>query len=371
MNATDLRQADVLEALDMSVLEMDESGAVRRSSSTWLDRICPSDCDLTEFSPYLANFLVDCKDFWGSGKRHLYSGIWTQRDLSGTECALEAWAVECEGKRCIVIRRVGDELEERLTIFQSARNTQLANERLGARNREVERVNQLKSEFLASMSHELRTPLNAIIGFSSLLGEGAAGPLNEQQETFLQHVQIASKHLLALINDVLDLSKIEAGFLELDREAFLFAEALDEVLPTVSPLATVKQIAVCASGEFDCLIYADRIRLKQILYNLLSNAIKFTHKGGRVEVGASIIGPNLCVYVADNGRGIPVDELHAIFEKFHQVNSSGQAGNEGTGLGLTITKRLVEQHGGSIRVESELGKGSRFSFTIPRAEVPV
>ncbi len=238
------------------------------------------------------------------------------------------------------------------------------NAQLESRNLEVERANRMKSEFLASMSHELRTPLNAIIGFSDLLVEQSAG-LNEKQKRFLGHIPQGAGHLLELINDVLDLSRIEAGRLELQVESLTAAAALTEVLAIVRPLAVVKQIRLDSEVERDLVVHADRVRFKQILYNLLSNAVKFTPEGGRVWVSGSRQGDSVSISVSDTGVGIPPEEQEAIFEEFHQASATTGGVKEGTGLGLAITRRLVEKHGGKIWVESEVGKGSRFTFMLP------
>jgi signal transduction histidine kinase len=360
---------EILASLDIEVLDVldDNSLILRDSHADWFERLCPArdhripPDDLADYCPYLENFLVDCMPFWTAGGTRLHSGNWVQRDVTGEECALDAWAVQAGGRRFLLVRRLGDEFEERRAALQSARDSRLSNEKLDMRNREVERINQLKSEFLASMSHELRTPLNSILGFTELLADGTAGRLNQEQFDFVEHVANASHHLLALINDVLDLSKIEAGHMTLDREAFPIRAALDEVLSIVRPLAKVKQIQLAARGDLDADIYADRIRVKQILYNLLSNAIKFTPNSGSVLVETALTPADLSISVSDNGIGIPIEEQNAIFEKFHQAAPNSA---QGTGLGLAITKRLVEQHGGTISVTSAPGSGSRFTFTL-------
>jgi signal transduction histidine kinase/DNA-binding response OmpR family regulator len=247
-------------------------------------------------------------------------------------------------------------------------NTQLTatNQQLEGRNREVERATQLKSKFLASMSHELRTPLNAIVGFSDLLAEGTAGQLSQKQNRFVNHIKQGSAHLLELINDILDLSKIEAGQLELRFEDFAAKDALQEVLSTIRPLAMAKNIQVRHKLETEVLVYADRVRFKQILYNLLSNAVKFTPNDGRIDIECVEKGNEVCLSVTDTGIGIRVEDQQIVFEEFRQVEGNNKdAVNEGTGLGLAITKRLVEQQGGKISLESEPGKGSRFAFTLP------
>ena len=250
-----------------------------------------------------------------------------------------------------------------------------SNQELELRNREVERVTKLKSKFLASMSHELRTPLNAIVGFSDLLAEGTPGDLNDKQKRFVNHIKQGSAHLLQLINDILDLSKIEAGQLDLRCEDFQIKTALPEVLSTIRPLAVAKNIQIEQKMESDQHVYADRVRFKQILYNLLSNAVKFTPKAGRIDIDCHGDGNSVCISVTDTGVGIRAEDQAVIFEEFRQVEGPAGTTQEGTGLGLAITKRLVEQQGGRMSLESELGKGSRFTFTLPAgsrgAETPL
>jgi signal transduction histidine kinase len=236
--------------------------------------------------------------------------------------------------------------------------------RISERTAEAERANRLKSEFLARMSHDLRTPMNAVVGFSDLLAEEAEGPLHAVYKDYVERIQRGGRHLLDLINDLLDLSKIEAGRVELHPEEFLAAEALDEALSVIRPLAEAKRLRVESKVSPELLAYADRTRFKQILYNLLSNAVKYTPEGGRVDVESSISEDGLLLTVADTGVGIPPEEHEAVFKEFHQVGTT-KGVREGTGLGLAITRRLVELHGGKISVESEPGKGSRFSFTLP------
>ena len=248
---------------------------------------------------------------------------------------------------------------------QRTRDLALTNSELEIRNREVEKANRLKSNFLATMSHELRTPLNAIIGFSDLLARQSAGPLTEKQERFVRNVKESSRHLLVLIDDILDLSKIEAGRLELKNESFEVSLAVEEVLSAIRPLAAAKGIDLETELGPALTVEADRVRLKQILYNLLSNAIKFTPEG-RVRLVARSDKERVFISVIDTGIGIPREEQEAIFETFHQRSAPTPLVCEGTGLGLSITKLLVEQHGGKIWVDSEVGKGSQFHFTLPR-----
>jgi PAS domain S-box-containing protein len=246
-----------------------------------------------------------------------------------------------------------------------------ANRELEVRNREAERANRLKSEFVASMSHELRTPLNTIIGFSDLLAEqlprgaGDVNPLVQKQQRYINHIRQGAHHLLELINDILDLSKIEAGRLELRREEFSMRGAMTEVLASIWTLASVKSIQVDNHSQGDARLFADRLRFKEILYNLLSNAVKFTADGGRVWVDVEPQPESVTISVSDTGIGIPEEEHANIFESFHQVAATTRGVREGTGLGLAITKRLIEMHGGRLWLESKPGAGSRFSFNLP------
>ncbi len=259
------------------------------------------------------------------------------------------------------------ESQDRLRAIQERYAAQLfaANQQLETRNEEAEKANRLKSEFLASMSHELRTPLHTIIGFSELLTEELEGPLNPKQKRFLGHILQDARHLLQLINEVLDISKIEAGRLELQREAFDFSACLNEVLAGIQSQAAAKNIRVENRNTFADLLYADRVRMKEVLYNLLSNAIKFTPHSGLVWVESTADESFLRVAVVDTGIGIPPEEQTSIFEKFYQVGNTTSGIREGTGLGLPITKNLVELHGGRIWVESQPGQGSRFTLVLP------
>jgi signal transduction histidine kinase len=229
----------------------------------------------------------------------------------------------------------------------------------------AEAADRIKSAFLATMSHELRTPLNSIIGFTGILLQGLVGPLNDEQKKQLGMVRNSSTHLLELINDVLDISKIEAGQLEVALEPFDLRASLEKVAHTLRPLAERRglRLDLEVGPEVDTLI-SDRRRVEQILLNLAGNAIKFTEEGG-VSLGCRIVGTEVAFKVCDTGIGIRPEDLHLLFHPFRQVDSGTARKYEGTGLGLSICKRLVDLLGGSIEVESTPGAGSTFAFHLP------
>ena len=264
------------------------------------------------------------------------------------------------------------QVEDRIRALHEQYTAELTvkNELLEVRSREAEQANRLKSEFLASMSHELRTPLHTIIGFSELLTEQLEGPLNPKQQRFAGHILQDARHLLELINEVLDISKIESGRLELRRESFDFDHCVEEVLASIGQHAATKNIKMENRNSFKSALYADHLRVKEILYNLLNNAVKFTPANGRVWVEAAREGDFLQVSVCDTGIGIPEKEHAAIFDKFYQAGSAKGSVREGTGLGLSITKHLVELHGGTISVESRPGQGSKFKLIFPLTQAP-
>jgi signal transduction histidine kinase len=221
------------------------------------------------------------------------------------------------------------------------------------------------------MSHELRTPLNAVLGFSEVLGEKLFGELNEKQAEYVDDIRSSGRHLLSLINDILDLSKVEAGRMELELSKFDLPLAVANAITLVRERATLHGIRLHNSiderlGEF----VGDARKIKQILLNLLSNAMKFTPEGGRVDVDAVLSNGRVQIAVSDTGIGIAPENQERIFEEFRQVGTNDARKHEGTGLGLTLTRKFVEMHGGKIWVESEVGKGSRFIFTIPERQRP-
>jgi signal transduction histidine kinase len=248
-------------------------------------------------------------------------------------------------------------------------NVRLFNE-IQEKSRQLEVANKHKSEFLANMSHELRTPLNAIIGFSDVMLTGMTGPMADKQKEFTRDIRDSGKHLLGLINDILDLSKIEAGRMELDIARFNLKAAMDNALTLVRGRAERHGIQLETDidplvGDYD----GDERKFKQIMLNLLTNAVKFTPEGGTVTMAANRVDGNYVFSVKDTGIGIAPEDHDKVFEEFRQVGTDYARKAEGTGLGLTLTRKLVELHGGKIRLESELGKGSTFTFNLPISAV--
>jgi signal transduction histidine kinase/ActR/RegA family two-component response regulator len=262
------------------------------------------------------------------------------------------------------IERMNADLE--LKVRERTRDLEVVNLKLQDSNRSLQRANSLKSEFLANMSHELRTPLNAIIGFSELLLDKTFGTLSEEQRDYVIDILSSGRHLLELINDILDLSKIEAGKMKLSLDVFDLAPAVDEAMALLRVEAGRKHIELlCDLEEPNLQVLADRSKLKQILYNLLANAVKFTPEGGRVALRSRRAADVLTIAVADTGIGIREEDQDRIFEAFTQVDASYSRKYQGTGLGLTLVKEFVGLHGGRVSLESRLGQGSTFSFTIP------
>jgi PAS domain S-box-containing protein len=229
---------------------------------------------------------------------------------------------------------------------------------------EAERASKFKDQFLSTMSHELRTPLNAVLGFSDLLADERYGPLNDRQQRYVAHIHTGGKHLLKLITDILDLSKIEAGRMELTREDVTVASAFVEVISALYPLAEKKSQALLQQVDPNLRVHADAMRFKQALMNLVGNAIKFTPEGGRIELAARQVDDQVRIEVRDNGPGIPPEQQQRIFEAFFRLTETGSA-TEGTGLGLAITARLVELHGSKLGIESRPGEGTCFYFSLP------
>jgi signal transduction histidine kinase len=258
------------------------------------------------------------------------------------------------------------EVPNRDELGALATNLNQMNDELGRLYQQLEAASRHKSEFLANMSHELRTPLNAIIGFSEVLHDRMFGELNDKQAEYIADILSSGRHLLSLINDILDLSKIEAGRMELELEAFHLPTTLESTLTLVRERAGRHGIALtldvdASLGDF----VADERKVRQIVLNLLSNAVKFTPEGGHVEVKALPVDGVAEISVSDTGIGIAAADQTAIFEEFRQVGTDQARRREGTGLGLALTKKFVELHGGRIWLTSEVGKGSTFTFTLP------
>jgi signal transduction histidine kinase len=242
---------------------------------------------------------------------------------------------------------------------------QASNHEIADKSRQLEAASQHKSEFLANMSHELRTPLNAIIGFSEVLADGMFGEVNEKQTEYLRDILESGQHLLSLINDILDLSKVEAGRMELELTHFDLPQAISNALTLVRERAASRAIALHqAVDERLGQIRGDERKVKQVLLNLLSNALKFTPEGGRVEVRGSIVDGMAEISVTDTGVGIAPEDQEAVFEEFRQVGTADKK-VEGTGLGLTLSRKFIELHGGRIWLKSQVGVGSTFTFTLP------
>ncbi len=263
------------------------------------------------------------------------------------------------------------EIVEILKTFATQSALAIQNARLfreiADKSAQLEAASRHKSEFLANMSHELRTPLNAIIGFSEILAEKMFGDINEKQTEYLQDILESGRHLLSLINDILDLSKIEAGRMELEVSDFDLPNAIDNALILVRERANRRGITLAHSvDERLGTIRGDERKVKQVLLNLLSNALKFTPEGGRIDVGAGVHDGVAEIAVTDTGVGIAPEDQEAVFEEFRQVGTADKK-VEGTGLGLALSRKFIELHGGRIWVESEVGKGSTFRFTLPSA----
>jgi signal transduction histidine kinase len=276
--------------------------------------------------------------------------------------ALTVWRKEREEFSPAVVNLIQTFATQSALAIQNAR---LFRE-IEAKSRELEAANRHKSEFLANVSHELRTPLNAIIGFSEVLGEKMFGELNEKQAEYTEDILSSGRHLLSLINDILDLSKIEAGRMELEVTTFHLPDAIENAITLIRERASrhgIKLVRVIDDrlGDFT----GDERKVKQVLVNLLSNAVKFTPEGGQIKVEANLGDSAAIVSVTDTGIGIAKEDQEAIFEEFRQVGSNYAQKREGTGLGLSLTKKFIELHGGKIWVESEVGKGSKFTFTLP------
>jgi signal transduction histidine kinase/DNA-binding response OmpR family regulator len=267
------------------------------------------------------------------------------------------------------LEKAHDELEQRVEertaeLVAAQKKVEAYSESILRAKEDIERGSRFKDQFLSTMSHELRTPLNAVLGFSELLADSRYGPLSERQLRYVNHIHSSGQHLLRLINDILDLSKIEAGRLQLSLEDVAVDASFAEVCESLQPLVEKNAHQMIQSAPRGLVVRADATRFKQMLMNLLGNAIKFTPKGGKIELGARQSGEMVRIEVRDSGPGIPPEEKKRIFEAFHRMNQTEKTA-EGTGLGLAITRKLVQLHGGQLDVESQPGAGSSFFFTLP------
>ncbi|HUP93927.1 MAG TPA: ATP-binding protein, partial [Burkholderiales bacterium] len=289
----------------------------------------------------------------------LAAPIVREGELIGVIVALKTATERFADKQIAVISTFADQAGiaiENVRLFNEIQN----------KSRQLELANRHKSEFLANVSHELRTPLNAIIGFSEVLRERMFGEINPKQTEYLEDIHSSGKHLLSLINDILNLSKIEAGRMELELSAFNLQQAIQNSLSIVRDRANAQGVSLAIDlapeiGEW----VADERKVKQIMMNLMSNAVKFTPQGGTVTVRAARTRAGVEISVTDTGVGIARDHLELIFEAFRQVGADYLRRAEGTGLGLALTRKFVELHGGTVSVASELGKGTTFTFTLP------
>jgi signal transduction histidine kinase len=284
----------------------------------------------------------------------------------GLVCLLLDKRAPTDRDRIGTIESLCGQLSLVVSNMQSTQALRRVNEELRRANEELTHLDELKSDFMATMSHELRTPLTSIIGYSDMLLSGMTGRLDEKQTAFIDSILKNGETLLNLINDILDLTKIEAGKLELKLEPVDLRAALLAVLPVIKPRATEKRIKVSTFLPTDLPpVHADAGKLNQILLNLLTNGIKYTPDNGSVSVEARRSDGFVEVWVTDTGIGIAKEDQERIFQRFTQIDSSTTRAQGGTGLGLAIAKELVELHGGRIRVQSRLGKGSSFVFSVP------
>jgi len=253
-------------------------------------------------------------------------------------------------------------------LLRARQELEGANAALENRTRELESANHAKSQFLAVMSHELRTPLNAIGGYTQLLDMGVHGPITDEQRGALQRIARAQRHLLRLINDVLNLARIEAGRVEYALEDLEVADLVSSVIPMVEPQMAAGGLRSVIDVPAGLMVRADRDKVQQILINLLTNSVKFTPRGGTIRVTTVVDDQQVTIDVVDTGIGIPADKLASIFEPFTQVDASHTRQTEGSGLGLAISRDLARGMGGDLSARSEQGRGSTFSLRLPRAE---
>jgi PAS domain S-box-containing protein len=288
----------------------------------------------------------------------------------------EGWRIRKDGSRFwanVVITALRDRSG---TLVAFGKVTRDLTERMEAQERaiqnakrlaEVEALSRAKSQFLASMSHELRTPLNAIGGYAELIEMGLGGAVSEQQREYLTRIRTSQQHLLRIINDLLNYSRIESGRLHYEQVPVSLPAVIETVTAMITPQATGKKITVDTPACGEAVAIGDRLKIEQIVLNLLSNAVKFTPPGGRITVDCGVSADTATLTVTDNGPGVPADRADDIFEPFVQLGRSLSSGHEGAGLGLAISRDLARNMGGDVTVETALGKGATFTMTLPRA----
>ncbi|HYA95717.1 MAG TPA: ATP-binding protein [Terriglobales bacterium] len=363
----------VLAAMQLAVFEPLPNRRFRLLAAPpqWLRELMPQieegrDAVLADRFPLLETFLPEGDEAWRKGAERLASDLWSETRPEGGDIHLQAWALSASGRPLLVVEAADALYRERQLTLQYAHETALQYETIQRLNRQVQRANQAKSEFLAMMSHEIRTPMNAILGMADLLAETS---LSSDQQRYVSIFQRSASSLLDLLNDILDLSKVEAGELTLETVPFDLREVVARATELVGIRASEKGLAIESEVAPDVLprLAGDPVRLRQVLINLLGNALKFTEHGKltlRITREPQSSDPgSLLVAVSDTGIGIPPDKLETIFESFSQADSSTTRKYGGTGLGLSISKRLVEAMGGRIWVESTVGSGSTFYFT--------
>jgi PAS domain S-box-containing protein len=357
LKKSEARNKSINQALPDLVFEMDSKGNfIDYNAPDDDDLLLPPDAFLNQnikdiFPGQIASITMDNIDKTLHEKQiHVYE---YEIETNGDKKTFESRMVPKEDTTVLAIVRD-------ITTRKEAENL-LIQEKIVAEN-----ANKAKSEFLANMSHELRTPLNSIIGFSQILSRNKANNLDNKELKYLSNIQNSGKHLLELINDILDISKIQNGKMEFYPELLDISDICDEICPIIHPLVEEKSISLeCEVQQSARLVKADKSKFIQILHNLLSNAAKFTPENGQIYIEVKSVDENLQVAVSDTGIGIPEEQQRCIFDSFKQVDSSASRKYEGTGLGLSIVKEYVELHGGNIWVESEVGHGSTFTFTIP------
>ena len=358
-------------ALDVLLLEKESAGfCLVTRPPIWLASLLPSTgpgylFDVSAQFPFLESFFPDAESFWnGKAESALLSDLWTEMLPDGTMLHLQARALRGGSRRFLMITSANDAYLAQQQLQQYAHEIDLL-------NREVERANRAKSDFLANMSHEIRTPMNAILGMAELLAET---DLTQEQRHYVATFQRAGGNLLAIINDILDLAKVESGHITLEHISFDLHEVVGPVVELIRSKASEKGLSITSEIAADVprFLLGDPTRLRQIILNLLGNSLKFTERGGltlRIAKDAPSVESSrsapLRFAVADTGVGIPTNKLDRIFENFSQADDSTTRKYGGTGLGLSISKKFVERMGGRIWVESIMGHGSTFFFTVP------